>query len=412
MAKSPIVPLKYDLARALNPQAELTHDDLAAIAPQLEAARSVVLADGGFVLQPERLLEDYRTNRHQSDLGRILHLAKRLNEHVDRVVLLGSRQVHMAARALFAGCCHPYHNELSRGERGGYPRLYFDGAGLDNDSTQGLLDLLGRDRKGADVNQRWALINAGDDNDLAANVALDHYLPALRASCGDDPPQLAKRVVQIETRPGTTGRPASELPGAETFHATAAIDGRFAIFTPAALLPAAMVGLDIVKLIRGAAAMTAHFRQATLSRNVVLEFAAVAHLMHTRSGRSTRLQAMWSQDLVAIGRWYEQLHPGNVLRACGEWQPFSPTSSFITNFIPSGVRRDRLAHTVNGASQPLPELMLAEIARANAAAGSAGCPSVDLHLPQLDEPSIGHLLQLLMLSAAVEAQLGGDADPS
>ena len=48
----------------------------------------------------------------------------------------------MGTRALFEACCHPFHNELPRGERGGRPRLSFEGFNMDNDSAQGLLDLV------------------------------------------------------------------------------------------------------------------------------------------------------------------------------------------------------------------------------------------------------------------------------
>lgn len=400
MSKSPIVPLTYDLARAMHPQAELTSDDYAALAPQLAAARSALIDDAirpaadGFVNQPERLLEDYRANRHRSDLGRILSLAKRLNAEVDRVVLLGDRHVQLAARALFAGCCHPFHNELSRGERGGYPRLDFDGDGFDNDTTQGLLDLLNHGRKATDVAQRWAIVVASGSPETA--VAFKHYLRALRSSTDHDEAQVARLVIGV-TDPRE--RPV-ELLHVETFDATS-IDPRFAIFTPAALLPAAIAGLDIVKLIRGAAAMNAHFRHATIARNLVLEFAATAHLMQIRCARGTRIQAMWSHGLEATGRWHEQLHAGNVFRAGDNWQPFLPTCSFITNFVATGVRRDRL--TLQGAT--MPELMQASVSASHETASRLGCPSVDLHLPQLDEPVLGHLLQLLMLSAAVEARL-------
>jgi glucose-6-phosphate isomerase len=413
MPKSPIVPLTYDLARAVNPQAELSSDDLVAVAPQLAAARRALLdsalqpATAGFVSRPDRLLEDYRANRHLSDLGRILSLAKRLNAQVDRVVLLGNRQVQLAARALFEGCCHPFHNELTRGERGGYPRLDFDGDHIDNDATQGLIDLLGRDRKATDVNQRWAIVVASHEDSSETNVAFRHYLSALRASCGHDESQLARLVIDI-----TNGRQHSfEIEPAEVFH-SAKMDERFAIFTPAALLSAAIVGLDIVKLIRGAAAMNAHFRQAAVDRNLVLQFAVIAHLMQTRCGRGTRIQAMWSRGLEATGRWHEQLHVGNRLRSCDNWKPFMPESSFITNFISDGVRRDRLALTASGHLQTMPELLAEAVKRAQEMAASVSCPSVDLHLPHLDEPSLGHLLQMLMLAAAVESQLTTNVPPA
>ncbi|MEO2009857.1 MAG: glucose-6-phosphate isomerase, partial [Pirellulaceae bacterium] len=98
--------------------------------------------DTAFVDLPDRLLHTYKSDRDQSVLNDVLVVARRLSELVDRVVVLGIGGSYMGARALMESLCHPYFNELSRGQRGGYPRLYFEGNNVDNDALQGLLDLL------------------------------------------------------------------------------------------------------------------------------------------------------------------------------------------------------------------------------------------------------------------------------
>ncbi len=96
---------------------------------------------------PRRLFGEYEKDRHGSELGRLFKLATNMHKKVDRVVVLGIGGSYMGARALMEGCCQPYWNELSRGDRGSRPRLYFEGNNVDNDATQGLLHLLGADKK-------------------------------------------------------------------------------------------------------------------------------------------------------------------------------------------------------------------------------------------------------------------------
>src|SRR5690242_4946374 len=45
--------------------------------------------DHGFYRLPEQMLETYRRHRQESELGRVLKIARRLQENVDRVVVLG-----------------------------------------------------------------------------------------------------------------------------------------------------------------------------------------------------------------------------------------------------------------------------------------------------------------------------------
>ena len=106
--------------------------DLQALAPRLEEARREVLDDdcgcwpkasspgkgpaGRGILRaagedPGRVQgrpEEQRT-------GRILTTARRLQDTVDRVVVLGIGGSYMGARALLEACCEPYFNELDRG---------------------------------------------------------------------------------------------------------------------------------------------------------------------------------------------------------------------------------------------------------------------------------------------------------
>ena len=117
--------------------------------------------DPAFLDLPERLLADYGTRRPESELFSILQTARRLREAVDRVVVLGIGGSYMGTRALFESCCHPFHNELSRGERGGRPRLSFEGFNIDNDSAQGLLDVLRSHPGGGDGDDllaQWAML--------------------------------------------------------------------------------------------------------------------------------------------------------------------------------------------------------------------------------------------------------------
>src|SRR5437867_1154423 len=96
----------------------------------------------GFIDLPQKLLDAFRRKQDASDLGRVLRIANRLKESVDRVVVLGIGGSYLGARALFDSLCHTFHNEMPIKMRMGKPRIYFEGNAIDNDALQEFFELL------------------------------------------------------------------------------------------------------------------------------------------------------------------------------------------------------------------------------------------------------------------------------
>ena len=67
------------------------------------------------------------------------------------------------------------------------------------------------------------------------------------------------------------------------------------------------MGLDVRALLLGAAAMTKRFLEEPFERNPVLQYAAVNYLMTEELKKPTRVLAVWSKKLEAVGWWYDQL---------------------------------------------------------------------------------------------------------
>src|SRR5579871_970528 len=95
--------------------------------------------DAGFIDLPQVTLDNFRRKGESSDLGRVLNLATKLREQVDRVVFLGVGGTTLGPRALFDSLLSRYHNELPPETRLGVPRIYFEGDSADNDALQNLL---------------------------------------------------------------------------------------------------------------------------------------------------------------------------------------------------------------------------------------------------------------------------------
>jgi glucose-6-phosphate isomerase len=369
---------------------------------RLETARNELLAQAAgpeplslgaeLIHRPERLLSEYKTARRKSRLGRILTAAARLREAVDRVVVVGGGGFDLAARALFGACCHPYHNELGRGDRGGRPRIYFAGASCDNDSfdndaTQGLLDLLVHRRSARGIDERWGLIVIGDENDAAATLAVVQTLvDALQTSCGDDPAKVAELVLPVTSPRGRLFELAQSLGCPDIFADLDGAGGRFSVFTAAGLLPASVMGLDLFQLLRGAAAMNERFRTAPPGDNPVLDYVAAFHANSNRCGAAKRVLATRDKALDAVRAWHDLFQPLHA-----------PDDKLVTNLVVDQPRRDRLPAYIEMTAAPT------AASHAHSAEGSA---TADIHLPHLDESALGQFFQMMTLAASLEERVG------
>ena len=419
---------------------------LAELAPKLEAARAEVLADAelwagggkvpaekdpldaGFHYMPDRLLAELRSQGDKSELARLKATADRLAGEVDSVVVLGIGGSYMGARALLEGCCHQLYNEVEPTMRRGRPRMYFEGNNVDNDALLDLVRLL--ESRG----DRWGIVvisKSGGTLETAAAFRI--LLRDLRASLGNKGDQLARLVVPVTGTSGKLFDLAQALGCGEMFPVPDGVGGRYSVLSAVGLMPAAILGLDVEKLLSGAVSMNEHFRTAAPGKNVVLDYVGVCHLMEEKCGCHTRVLSTWGKRLEALGLWYDQLLAESLgkhergalpltvvntrdLHSRGQQHQEGKRDKLITNVIvdrpdrePVKIGRSELDQDKLNelADKSLPDIMAAAIAGTNKAYRDDHRPTADIHLPQLDEYTLGQAFQMFMLATATEGRLIG-----
>jgi glucose-6-phosphate isomerase len=382
--------------------------------------------DAGFLELPERLLSAYYENRRTSELGQILDAAERIRETVDRVVVLGIGGSHMGTRALMECCCQPYFNEYSRAERGGRPRMYFDGNNVDNDWSQSLLQLLRSDPA------PWGIVVVSKSGEtLETAVAFRRFLEELRIAVG--PRLLPDLVIPITGATGKLALLADAIGCHDRFQVPEGVGGRFSVFSAVGLLPAAILGIDIIRLLEAAASINDRFRAAEPGENPVLDYVAVNHLMERERGCHTRVLSVWTKSLEAAAYWHDQLLAESLgknlrgalpltvvntrdLHSRAQQHQEGRRDKIINNVIVDHWRCDELAVGESDFDQDglnefaectLPQIMTSAIRGTNLAYRQDGRPTTDIHLPAANEEGLGQLFQLLMLATVVEGRLIG-----
>jgi glucose-6-phosphate isomerase len=442
---------EWSAAAELRTRHFLAPGKLKDLMPRLLQVRSLVAAEremrdpppemqpveAGFIDLPQAQLDQYRRKGAVSELGRTLTLAGHLKDEADRVVILGAGGSILAPRALFEALKPLYHNEMPPESRLGIPRLYFDGCHDDNDALQDLLDLLQVTCvEPENREERWAvLVISKSGATLEPLVALRVFRREAHEYYGLRSQWLRELFTAVT---GTTSRLRSQFKvqghdPAELLTMPDKIGSRFAAFTPAGLLPAAIMGLDVRALLLGAAAMTKRFLEEPFEHNPVLQLAGVNFLMSEEVHKPIRVLAAWSRKLEVLGQWYGYLLAESLgkqgrgptplplvhtrdLHVHGQLLQDGPRDRFITNLIvknprtvPIGVQMaDHNEDDLNAlARKSLNDINNASLRSANQGYYDSARPTADIVVPTLSEHTMGQLMQMLMLATVVEARLMG-----
>lgn len=218
------------------------------------------------------------------------------------------------------------------------------------------------------------------------------------------------------------------------------VGGRFSVFSPVGLLPAALIGLDIGKLLRGAADANTGAWKTSLDGNPALASAVVHHALDTRRGKKIEVVFTYSSLLWGAAFWYRQLwaeslgkrvdragrevHTGQTpVAALGATDQHSqlqlymegPLDKMITFWaverprrdlkIPRDLRQYESCGYLGGKN--LAALFDAERRATEAALTEQKRPNCRWTLPRVDEYSLGAFFQLLEFQTAFAGELYG-----
>ena len=413
--------------------------------PRLEAIRSRIAAgdypthwtplDSGFVLLPEQLLAEKRTDKSPSLLARVKQASDRVRKLCDRVVLLGIGGSSMGTRALVGALLDPYHSELSRGERRRAPRIYFEGDNVDSDAVQSLLHVL--DAKCKDPRRtasRYGIVVISKSGTTLETSAAFRILRRHAKHFYRDHLDTYRQVVVAVTEPSDQSRlwQLARHDGLEqVFEMPNDVGGRYSIFTAVGLVPAAILGLSVRELLRGAADMTKRLIAEPAATNPVLRFAGVLYLAERKRGATIRVLQGWSKKLEWIGYWYDQLLAESLgkhgsgatpitavgtrdLHSRGQQHQEGRRDKLITNV--RVLRPQNPSEAIGTSDRDLDDLdavrsktvqdcMNAAADGATRAYFDAARPTADIVLPSISEYTLGQLLQFFMLATVVEGFL-------
>jgi glucose-6-phosphate isomerase len=221
---------------------------------------------------------------------------KRTRGKYDDVVVLGIGGSALGPIALRTALRKPQWNLLDAGERDLRPRLHvLDN--LDPLTVSGLLDRVVKlERTLFVVTSK----SGGTAETMAQYLVIRHQLEKHRLSAKD-------HIVFVTDPHKGALRPIARADNIPALDIPQAVGGRFSVLSPVGVLPAALVGIDTAKLLKGAGDMAARCTSSRLRDNPAGTFAVLQFLADTKKGKHVHVLMPYSDALRDMAAWFVQL---------------------------------------------------------------------------------------------------------
>ena len=283
--------IKVDIS---NVWGQLSLPDLLAVEQEIAAAHNT-LAQGTGEGNDFLGWLDLPVAEPTAEMLRIQAAAKAIRESSDVFIVVGIGGSYLGPRAaieLMQGCNH----NIGKGK--GNPQIFFAGNGLSTRHWNELMRLIdGKDFSLAVISK------SGTTTEPA--IAFRGLKSLLEEKYGADG---AKKRIYAITDPckGALRQMATEE-GWETFVIPPNVGGRFSVLTAVGLLPMAVAGIDITKVMKGAYDAKQVYDNLRSLENPVWLYAGIRNLLY-RNGKCIELLESFEPGFKMMGGWWQQLY--------------------------------------------------------------------------------------------------------
>lgn len=239
---------------------------------------------------------DLPVNYDKKEFQEIKAAAEKIQSDSDVLLVVGIGGSYLGARAAIEFLSHSFYNVLPKGKRK-TPEIYFVGNSISSKYIQDLKDVL--EGKDFSVN---IISKSGTTTEPA--IAFRVFKDLLIEKYGRE--EANKRIYATTDKAKGALKNLADQEGYHTFVVPDDVGGRFSVLTAVGLLPIAVSGADIDKLMEGAAAAREEAVNAPYESNGALRYAAVRNIL-LRKGKAVEIVANYEPSLHYVSEWWKQL---------------------------------------------------------------------------------------------------------
>lgn len=224
----------------------------------------------------------------------ILEEAKHIRKNFEYFVVLGIGGSALGPIMAFNALCHIHYNDLPKSKRKG-PKFYVED-NVDPVRMQELLDV---------IDLKKTCFNVISKSGATSETMTQYLVVAdLLKQAGEDVKDHV--VFTTDAEKGNLVKISKELGGVKSYVLPDGVGGRFSELSPVGLLPAAVLGIDIKLLLKGAAYMDKLCKTSDLKKNPALVCATLQYIA-MQDGKNIGVMMPYSDNLRTVSDWYAQL---------------------------------------------------------------------------------------------------------
>ena len=283
----------FDYSRTAGVVRESEMESMKAIA---ESARELLLSRkgaGNDFLGWIDLPVDY----DKEEFARILKAAEKIQKDSEVLLVIGIGGSYLGARAAIEFLRHNFYNSVSKEIRK-TPEIYFVGNSISSTYMSHLMDVIGDRDFSVNV-----ISKSGTTTEPA--IAFRIFKEMLENKYGKA--EAAKRIYATTDKARGALKTLATEEGYETFVVPDDVGGRFSVLTAVGLLPIAVSGADILKLMEGAASGRKQALENDFEHNDAMQYAAIRNILH-RKGKMIEILANYEPSLHYVSEWWKQLY--------------------------------------------------------------------------------------------------------
>ena len=236
------------------------------------------------------------TNYDKEEFKRIKKAAKKIKKESDVLLVIGIGGSYLGARAVIEGLTSSFNNILSAKQRK-YPQVLYVGNNLSSNYMNELIEYVAN--KDFSIN---VISKSGTTTEPA--IAFRIFREILENKYGID--EARSRIYATTDKKKGALKTLADKEGYEEFVVPDNVGGRYSVLTAVGLLPIAVAGIDIDKLMEGARIAQERFNDSNLKYNECYQYAVARNILY-KQGKSLEILVNYEPKLHYFTEWWKQL---------------------------------------------------------------------------------------------------------
>ena len=234
---------------------------------------------------------DLPENYDREEFDRIKAAAEKIRKDSDVLIVIGIGGSYLGAKAAIDFLSGPFFNYNSS------TQIFFAGNSISPNYLKELLKTI----EGKDVSVN-IISKSGTTTEPA--IAFRIFKEYLEKKYGKE--EAKKRIFATTDKARGALKNLADKEGYETFVVPDDVGGRFSVLTAVGLLPIAVCGADIDKLMQGAKDAKDLYSSENLEENDCYKYAAIRNLFY-KNGKTVEMLVNYEPELQYLIEWWKQL---------------------------------------------------------------------------------------------------------